>query len=190
VWRRNNLSIVLLALFIASMVGQAWAGWYDHNQDEQEHGQPPIPFSEYLITGHFWEATGENWESEFLQMAAFVLLTCFLRQQGSAESKRLDVVEDVDLDPRRFKDEPDVPGPVKAGGWKLRLYEHSLGLTFALLFVASSAFTPSAGSPNTTTSRACTARPVSRSANTSPARGSGSNRSRTGRASSCRSPAW
>ena len=136
-WRRNNLSIVLLALFIAAMVGQAWAGWYDHNQDEQEHGQPPIPFSEYLITGHFWEATGENWESEFLQMAAFVLLTCFLRQQGSAESKRLDVVEDVDLDPRRFKDEPDVPGPVKAGGWKLRLYEHSLGLTFALLFLAS-----------------------------------------------------
>jgi hypothetical protein len=137
VWKNNSLSIVLLALFIVSMAGQAWAGWYDHNQDEQEHGQPATSFSEYLTTGHFWEATGENWESEFLQMAAFVLLTCFLRQKGSAESKRIDVVEDVDLDPRRFSDDPEAPRPVRAGGWKLKLYEHSLGLTFACLFIAS-----------------------------------------------------
>ena len=137
VWKNNSLSIVLLALFLFTVVGQAWAGWYDYNQDEQEHGQPLMPFSEYLITGHFWEAIGENWESEFLQMAAFVLLSTFLRQKGSAESKRIDVVEDVDLDPRRFADAPDVPWPVKAGGWRLRLYEHSLGLSFALLFVVS-----------------------------------------------------
>ena len=136
-WQKNNLSIVLLTLFLLAMVGQAWAGWLDHNNDELEHGQPPVSFSQYLLTGHFWEATGENWESEFLQMAAFVLLTCFLVQEGSAESRRPNVVEDVDLDPRRFKDEPGVPGPVRAGGWRLRLYENSLGLTFATLFLLS-----------------------------------------------------
>ena len=136
-WKNNGLSIVLLALFVFSMAGQAWAGWSDHNQDEQAHGQAQVPFREYLLSGHFWEATGENWESEFLQMAAFVLLTCFLRQKGSAESKRIDVVEDVDLDPRRFADSPDVPSPVKAGGWRLRVYEHSLGLAFTLLFLVS-----------------------------------------------------
>jgi hypothetical protein len=70
-------------------------------------------------------------------MAAFVLLTTFLYQKGSAESKRPGVVEEVDLDPRRYRLEPDVPGPVRAGGWQLRIYEHSLGLTFLVLFFVS-----------------------------------------------------
>ena len=136
-WRNNNLSIVLGTLFVASMAGQAVAGWFDFNADSVQHGEQAVGFAAYLVSGHFWEATGENWESEFLQMAAFVLLTCFLRQKGSAESKRIDVVEDVDLDPRRFAGEPDAPWPVRRGGWVLKLYEHSLGLTFVLLFVVA-----------------------------------------------------
>lgn len=136
-WKNNSLSIVLISFFLLTMVGQAVTGWRDHNEDAFEHGSTPVGFTEYLGTGHFWEATGENWESEFLQMAAFVLLTCFLRQKGSAESKRIDVVEDVDLDPRRFADDPETPWPVRRGGLVLVLYENSLGLTFMLLFVIS-----------------------------------------------------
>jgi len=102
-------------------------------------------FVSYLGTGHFWEATGENWESEFLQMALFVLLTMCLYQKGSAESKRIGVVEEVDLDPRGFKDQKDAPGPVKRGGWELRLYENSLGLAFSLLFVLSFAMHAAGG---------------------------------------------
>ena len=136
-WKNNGLSIVLIALFVVSMVGQAVTGWWDRNQDAQEHQQAQIGFTDYLASGHFWEATGENWESEFLQMAAFVLLTVFLRQKGSAESKRVDVVEDVDLDPRDYADAPEAPGPVRRGGFILRLYENSLGLSFALLFIVS-----------------------------------------------------
>lgn len=136
-WKNNGLSFVLVALFILAMVGQAVTGWWDRNQDAEEHQQPPIGLAEYLGSGHFWEATGENWESEFLQMAAFVLLTVFLRQKGSAESKRVDVVESVDIDPRDHADDPDAPGPVRKGGYALKLYENSLGLTFALLFVLS-----------------------------------------------------
>jgi hypothetical protein len=118
-------------------VGQALTGWIEHNNTERDHQEQTISFGAYLRTGHFWEATGENWESEFLQMAAFVLLTTFLYQKGSAESKRPGVIEEVDLDPRRYRDQPDVPGPVRRGGWQLRLYEHSLGLTFLLLFLVS-----------------------------------------------------
>jgi hypothetical protein len=70
-------------------------------------------------------------------MAAFVLLTAFLYQKGSAESKRIGAVEEVDLDPRRFADHPDVPWPVKRGGWVLTLYENSLGVAFTLLFLIS-----------------------------------------------------
>src|SRR5215207_7051227 len=115
-FKRNGLSIVLFALFSLTLAGQAVTGWAEHNQDELEHGQKRIAFGAYLASGHFWEATGENWESEFLQMAVFVILTTFLYQRGSAESKRVDVIEEVDLDPARFSDFEDVPGPVRRGG--------------------------------------------------------------------------
>ena len=135
--KRNGLSIVLLAMFVFSLAGQAVTGWKDMNDDAREHGAPTVSFSSYFSTGHFWEATGENWESEFLQMAVFVLLTTFLYQKGSAESKRVDAVEEIDLDPRRFSGVPDAPGPVRRGGWQLRIYENSLGLAFVALFLLS-----------------------------------------------------
>jgi Domain of unknown function (DUF6766) len=144
-WRNNSLSIVLAVLFIASMIGQTWAGWFDYNADAHIHGGEAIALSAYLTSGHFWEATGENWESEFLQMAMFVVLTCFLRQKGSAESKRIDVIEDVDLDPRRFSDQADAPWPVRRGGLPLYLYENSLGLAFAALFLMSIAIHATGG---------------------------------------------
>lgn len=144
-FKENGLSIVLVSLFLFAFGGQAYTGWGEHNEDEQQHGRAPISFSDYLGSGHFWEATGENWESEFLQMGLFVLLTTMLYQKGSAESKRIDTVEQVDLDPRRFRDQEDVPGPVRRGGWQLRLYEHSLGLAFIGLFVMSFAIHAAGG---------------------------------------------
>ena len=144
-WRNNSLSIVLLSLFALTMTGQTLAGWADRNEDARSHGTTEIGLPEYLGSGHFWEATGENWESEFLQMAMFVLLTVFLRQKGSVESKRIDVVEDVDLDPRDHATDPEVPGPVRRCGVVLKLYENSLGLTFALLFLLSLAIHAAGG---------------------------------------------
>jgi Domain of unknown function (DUF6766)/Isochorismatase family len=74
---------------------------------------------------------------EFLQMAVFVLLTTFLIQKGSPESRRPGVKELVDTDPRDFTNDPEAPWPVRRGGWILRLYEHSLGLAFVVLFLLS-----------------------------------------------------
>ena len=136
-FKRNGLSIVLVALFVLTLAGQAVTGWTDHNANEQEHGGVPVAFGRYLGTGHFWEATGENWESEFLQMAMFVILTTFLYQKGSAESKRVDTIEETELDPRRFADRADVPGPVRRGGWALYFYKNSLGIAFGVLFLIS-----------------------------------------------------
>jgi hypothetical protein len=79
----------------------------------------------------------ENWESEFLQMAAFVLLTTMLFQKGSAESKDPDKRESVDRDPRRVKPHADMPWPVRRGGVILRIYEHSLSIAMFLLFLIS-----------------------------------------------------
>ena len=133
--RENGLSIVLGLLFLIFLAGQAATGLYRYNEEQQEHGQPTEGFFDYLTTSHFLEATMENWESEFLQMFAFVVLTAFLFQKGSAESKKLDEEEPVDRDPRKFRNKKDAPWPVRKGGLILKLYEYSLSLAFLLLFL-------------------------------------------------------
>ena len=136
-FRQNGLSIVVLSIFLVLLIGQAITGWQSHNQDRLQQGAAALPLASYLRSGHFVEATSENWESEFLQMAAYVLLTVFLRQKGSAESKPLSGEEAVDRDPRLDRNKPDVPFPVRRGGGLLRLYEWSLSLAFFILFVAA-----------------------------------------------------
>ncbi|MFN2517051.1 MAG: DUF6766 family protein [Pyrinomonadaceae bacterium] len=137
IFRENGLSIVLGLFFFTFLIGQSVVGHLEHNQDQQEHGQPTVTYLEYLGGSHFLEATMENWESEFLQMFAFVVLTAFLYQKGSAESKKLDEKEAVDRDPRKPRDKKDAPWPVRKGGFVLKLYEHSLSLAFLLLFLGT-----------------------------------------------------
>ena len=135
-WIRDRaLTLVLMAMFLLFLAGQLITGFAEYNNEQTEHGQAAVSVSGYFSTGHPWEAIFENWESEFLQMAVFVLLTTFLIQRGSPESRRPGVKELFDADPRDFADNPDAPWPVRRGGWILRLYEHSLGLAFVLLFL-------------------------------------------------------
>ena len=136
--RDRGLTLTLLALFAVSLGGQVATGLYEFNDHRREHHQEPMAVADYLQTGHPWEALFENWESEFLQMAVFVVLTTFLIQRGSPESRRPGrVVELVDVDPRDFRHDPQAPWPVRQGGWILRIYEQSLGLAFILLFLMS-----------------------------------------------------
>ena len=88
-----------------------------------------------MTSGHFVEATAENWESEFLQMSGYVFLTSLLFQRGSPESKPLEG-DDSDQDPRQAGDRNDVPWPVRRGGLILRLYEHSFALVLFGIFLA------------------------------------------------------
>ena len=135
--RENGLSIIFGLLFFLFLAGQAAAGMYAYNEEQQLHGQPPEGLSEYLTSSHFLEATMENWESEFLQMFAFVALTAFLFQKGSAESRKPDEEEPIDRDPRESRNKKDAPWPVRKGGLVLKLYENSLSLAFLLLFLMS-----------------------------------------------------
>jgi len=137
-WIRDcGLTLLLMAMFALFLGGQLATGFAEFNAEQQEHGQPLVTLSTYLGTGHPWSAVFENWESEFLQMAVFVLMTTFLVQKGSPESRRPGMKEAVDADPRDYTHDPDAPWPVRRGGWILRLYEHSLGLAFVLLFLIS-----------------------------------------------------
>ena len=136
-FRNNGLSIVTFALFVIFLWATSLTGHRHYNEEQQDHDEPPVSYVEYLGTGDFLETTMENWESEFLQMALYVVLTAFLFQKGSAESKDPDKREDVDRDPWRVKVKNDTPWPVRKKGIWLRLYQHSLSIAFFLLFLMS-----------------------------------------------------
>src|SRR4051812_21156006 len=96
---KNSLTIVFFILFILSLAGQFFTGWSQYNEELKEDKYPPVSLTQYVSSGHFISATFENWESEFLQMALFVILTRTLRQKGSSESKKLEGKEEVDEEP-------------------------------------------------------------------------------------------
>jgi hypothetical protein len=134
VWQ-HSLTLTLLGLFLLTLVGQIWSGLREYNTEQREHGQPTESLGAYLLSGHFVEATMENWESEFLQMGAFVILTVFLRQKGSPESKPMEGEEEVDREPDPSRS--GAPWPVRKGGFVLWLYSNSLSIAFFLLFAIS-----------------------------------------------------
>jgi hypothetical protein len=131
---KNGLSVVLAIFMLLSLCGQTYNGFIEHNNELVELGGAAINFGEYLVSGHFLQATFENWESEFLQMWIYVVLTVYLRQIGSSESKKLNGLEEVDRVPIPHE---KAPWPVKQGGIILKIYERSLSLFFLLLFLFS-----------------------------------------------------
>jgi hypothetical protein len=124
----------MISFMLIFWAGQAYTGWKEYNNERSDYGKPGIEFKAYLSSGHFLQATFENWESEFLQMALYVVLTVSLRQKGSSESKKLYEPEEVDREP---KPSPAAPWPVNKGGIWLKLYSHSLSIAFFLLFMVS-----------------------------------------------------
>ena len=133
----NGLSLALFALFAISLVGQAVAGWRAFEEELRIHAAPSLGFIGYLTTGHFISAVFENWESEFLQMAAYVVLTAFLVQKGSSESKKPGQDNPEDEPPHQHRSDPDAPWPVHRGGLILKLYSHSLSMALVALFLVS-----------------------------------------------------
>jgi hypothetical protein len=136
-FRNNGLSIVLFGLFFFSLIGQFFTGHQEYNGDQKAHGKPTVNYIEYLGEGHFIEAVFENWESEFLQMGMYVVLTIFLFQKGSSESKEPGTIVRVDMIPEKSLLSEDAPAPVKRGGLALKLYQNSLSIAlFSLFFIS------------------------------------------------------
>jgi hypothetical protein len=135
--RGHGLSLALFGFFIIFQLGLSLVGQRQHNHQQIQHGQPVLNYLEYVSSADYLEATMENWESEFLQMFAYVLMTAFLFQKGSAESKDPNKPEAVDRDPGQARNKKDAPWAVRRGGVVLKLYENSLSLALFLLFVIS-----------------------------------------------------
>jgi hypothetical protein len=137
--RENSLSITFLALFLAALGFQALAGYYDFNDEQDRHGDPRISFGRYLVSSAFGSAVMENWQSEYLQFTLFILLTVWLVQRGSPESKELGK-QGFESDRDQMVGEhahPRSPRWARARGMRLWVYANSLLLVMGVIWLGS-----------------------------------------------------
>lgn len=135
-FKNNGLTIVLMLLFLASIVGQWISGWMVQNEELARHGEEGLSLAGFAADPQFLSSVFENWESEFLQMSAYVVLTAMLIQKGSAESRDPDEPpRDESLASQAHK--PGAPRILAAGPAARWLYAHSLGLALFTLFLLS-----------------------------------------------------
>jgi hypothetical protein len=133
----NGLVLTMLGIFLLCLAGQALTGWSAENEQRAMHGEDAATFGAFLGSGAFLSSVFENWESEFLEKWAFVLLTAWLYQRDSADSKDPDKDAPEDRDPAQDANKPDAPWPVRAGGFARILYSHSLGIVLLVLFLGT-----------------------------------------------------
>jgi hypothetical protein len=137
-FRSNSLSLGFGALFLAALIGQAFAGLAEFNNQQVAEGLATMNLGRYVTSADFAVDVTENWQSEYLQFLLFIVLTVWWVQRGSPESKQLDERgRESDKEQKVGKyAQPDSPKWAKTGGWRTKIYSSSLGLLMATIFLA------------------------------------------------------
>jgi hypothetical protein len=137
--KENSLGLVFGLLFLLVLVAQSIAGLADFNERQISQSLEPISYLRYITSASFGVDVAENWQSEYLQFFLYILLTVWLLQKGSPESKSLDeagLESDKEQKVGEFAEE-DSPAWAKAGGFRRALFSNSLGTVMGLLFLGS-----------------------------------------------------
>jgi uncharacterized protein DUF6766 len=137
--KHNGLSIVFLVLFLAALSGQAIAGHADFNEDQVRHGDPEMSLGRYVVSADFGTAVMENWQSEYLQFTLMILLTVWLLQRGSPESKELDSAGRESEEEQKVGEhaDPSSPAWAKVAGIRRTIYENSLVLVMGTFWLGT-----------------------------------------------------
>ena len=137
--RENSLSLFFLVIFVAALVGQAFAGHSLYNQEQAAHGEPTVGMWTYVTSSSFGQAVMENWQSEYLQFALFALVTVWLLQRGSPESKELHKAGTESDADQKVGEHANERSPLwaRVGGLRTALYSNSLIIVMAIVFVGA-----------------------------------------------------
>jgi hypothetical protein len=138
--RENSLSLFFLVLFLASLAGQALAGWKQFNAQQIAEGLGTLPLGRYLLSADFAVDVTENWQSEYLQFLTYLMATVWLLQKGSPESKSLDQAGRESQEDQKIGEHslPDSPRWARySQGLRLRIYSSSLLIVMGTIFLAS-----------------------------------------------------
>jgi hypothetical protein len=97
-WRRtvfsNSLGMTMGLIFVLCWLVQSFAGNSAYNEEQIQNFQQPVTWTEYIASAEFWNRTLQNWQSEFLAVGSMVVLSIYLRQRGSPESKPVGAAHD------------------------------------------------------------------------------------------------
>jgi hypothetical protein len=137
--REQSLSLFFLAIFLLALGGQAYAGWHVHNDDAAAHGDASISFLRYVTGSDFGNTVMENWQSEYLQFLLLMLVTVWLVQRGSPESKSprkagRESDREQQIGPHADSDSPYL---ARIGGAPTALYANSLLIAMIVIFAGS-----------------------------------------------------
>jgi len=83
----RSLVLTMGAIFVASWLAQSVAGAASYDRQQLGQLEDPVSWLGYLVTPDFWNRTLQNWQSEFLAVGSMAVLSVYLRQRGSPESK-------------------------------------------------------------------------------------------------------
>lgn len=137
--RDNALALCFLLLFLASLAGQSVAGAAAFNEEQAANGGSPVTWAGYVTSSSFAVDVAENWQSEYLQFFLYILITVWLIQRGSPESKK-EGEEGLESDAEQKVGPYAAPGSpawATAPGWRRTVFSHSLGIAMGLLFLLS-----------------------------------------------------
>lgn len=135
----NGLSIAFLVLFLAALGLQSIAGWHAYNAEQLEHQEGAVSWGRYVTSSSFGVAVLENWQSEYLQFTLFILLTVWLIQRGSPESKepgKEGTESDAD---QQVGEHADRSSPLwaRAGGMRTFVFSNSLLILMVAIWMLS-----------------------------------------------------
>jgi hypothetical protein len=98
-WRtkiyENSLLILMGAIWVASWLVQSVTGWSDYNSTQLSHQEHTVSWAQYIASADFWQATLQNWQSEFLAVGSMIIFSVYLRQRGSPQSKPVGAPHEV-----------------------------------------------------------------------------------------------
>jgi hypothetical protein len=137
--KENGLTLAFLGLLLGAVIGQAFSGVAELNGERRATGGATLSLGQYLLSSNFAVDIAENWQSEYLQFALYIVATTWLIQRGSSESKPPSEVgtgSDKEQKIGRYAD-PDSPAWARAGGWRTALYGRSLGTIMTFIFAMS-----------------------------------------------------
>jgi hypothetical protein len=139
VLRDNGLGIGFGLLFLAALVGQAFAGLANYNNQQIADGAQTVSFFQFVASSNFVVEVAENWQSEYLQFFLYIFATVWLIQRGSPESKMPHEAGPESDEQQKLGayTTKDSPAWARAGGWRTRVFSNSLCLTMGVIFLLS-----------------------------------------------------
>ncbi|MEV7396611.1 DUF6766 family protein [Aeromicrobium sp. NPDC092404] len=135
--RSNSLSLFFFGIFLAALVGQAFAGWAQFNDLQAASGMQEIGLGRYLTSADFAVDVTENWQSEYLQFLLYIVATVFFVQQGSPESPAHGGLGSDKEQKLGRHTQDDSPTWARAGGVRTSIFSWSLTLVMGTIFLVS-----------------------------------------------------